>query len=133
MREFYLLRWRYDYHDHKPTKYGQWNRHSENPSDQAWCQSKENLMNASIEVKNYYTREIKRVAECRGQDFVNFQWIATASTPMQSKGKVVSMGSIVGLSLVSRKEIFSFYLNGQSKEKANTVDYSKIHLAGFGR
>lgn len=116
MREFYLLRWRYDYHDHKPPKYGQWNRHGDQPIDQAWSQDKSNLLRASVEAKNYYTKEITTVCECPGQDFINFKWMAAARTPLNPKGRVTVTPSLLGLTLIARNKTTRCFINGEYQE-----------------
>ena len=116
MREKYLLRWRYDYHDHKPPKIGQWNRHGDRSNDQAWAQNKTNLLRASIEAKNYYTKEITTVCECLGQDFVNFQWMGAAGTPLKPRGKVMVSPKILGLTLISRYKTTRCFINGEYQE-----------------
>ena len=101
--EFWLLRWRFEYTDGH-VKYGQWNRHGDFAEDQAWRQSKENLLYACIEGKEFHTRGLKIFHRCAGQDFVNFNWRATASVPARVKGSVTPIPRIVGLMLIDRKQ-----------------------------
>jgi len=130
----FLLRWRFDYSDHKPTKYGMWSHPGEFDTEKAWCQSKENLLVAHIEGKNFVTREIVLLASCPGPDFVNFQWIAGAvQRGLRVSGSKKLPWRVIGLMLVTRSQKTKIYDNGMVETEDHNIDYGRINLAGFGR
>jgi len=130
----YLLRWRFVYSDHKTTKSGMWNYPGDFDTEKAWCQSKENLLVAKIEGKDFITREIVTLAQVDGHDFVNLGWISSASIPgIKIQGSKKLEGRIIGLMLVSRKQKVKIFTNGQAEIEDHNIDYGRINLAGFGR
>ena len=108
----YKLRWRFDYIN-RPPKYGIWSMATGKPSDSAYSQPKDGLLTASIEGKDVHTKEIKRLADCPGQDFRMFQWVATASMPAVS-GLVsyTPRSTLVGLKLITRNEVIEVLNTG---------------------
>jgi len=130
--ENWALRWRYEYVDGR-VKYGQWDRHGYFPIDQAWRQSKENLLYACIEGKEDQTRQHKIFVRCYGQDFVNFNWIATASVPLRINGSVTPTPRLVGLMLIDRNKKHQVFKSGVIESFEHKKDYSVDHLTGFGR
>lgn len=130
--KFWLLRWRFEYVD-GTAKYGQWDRHGDFASDQAWRQSKENLLYACIEGKEFHTKEHKIFERCIGQDFVNFNWIATAAVPMKINGSITPTPRIVGLMLIDRTKKHQVFKSGVTESYVHNKDYSVEHLEGFGR
>jgi hypothetical protein len=131
--EHWFLRWRFEYSDGKPPKYGQWDRHGDFASDQAWSQDKTNLLYACIEAKGSTSREVKVIHRCPGADFVNFNWIATASAPLNLKGSITPIPRIVGLMLIDRKQKHQFFSSGATDTFDHGKDYGVEHLTGFGR
>ena len=131
----YLLRWHFEYSDHKPAKYGMWSNPGEFESEQAWCQSKENLLVARIQGKDVVTRQIVDLARCPGADFVNFQWIAAAVQRglRLAPGGSVMPKRIIGLMIVTRNQKIKIYDNACCEIEEHNIDYSRIHLSGFGR
>lgn len=128
----YLLRWCFEYAN-KPKKYGLWSNPGEHQTEQAWCQNKEGLLEAVIEGKNFITREIIPLASINGQDFVNFQWIASATQRgLKVSGRPLPK-SIVGLMIVGREDKIKIYNNGLCQTEKHNLDYGRINLAGFGR
>lgn len=132
-----LVRWRFDYTDHKPTKVGQWCRAGEQPVDMAAYQSKENLATASIEFKANLTGLTKVVAECAGHDFVNFSWVAGAcvgAAITKIIGDKQLRGQIIGLTLVTRDMKCTVMIDGQPpKIEARTEAEKAFNYAGFGK
>ena len=128
----FLLRWCFEYSDHKPKKCGMWSHPGVHQTEQAWCQDKTNLLRATIEGKDVITRKIIPLASVSGDDFVNFAWIK-ASFAAGLKGSGVLPGKIIGLMLVSRDEMVKIYANGAATKEKSPVDYTRMKLAGFGR
>jgi hypothetical protein len=104
------LRWKFEYTD-KPAKYGGWDYTGDDPSLQAWRQSKENLLFAVLEAKDH-NQIIHRIFECSGADFCNFQW--EMETSISFSGRVGTHRQ-VGMTLVSRTQRATFYKNGKSE------------------
>ena len=130
----WLLRWCFEYSDHKPTKYGMFSTPGTFDSEKASKQSKENLLFAKIEGKNVLTREIVPLAVVDGHEFVNFQWVSSSSVGgFRLKGSVTLAQKIIGMTLVTREKNITIYTNGQAKIEDHNIDYSKVHLSGFGR
>ncbi len=132
MENIWLLRWRFDYSDDKPARYGLWSRSSRNPIDMAAFVNKENLRRASIEAKNFVNRDDVRIlAECDGWDFVNFQWMAEAR--VSSADSRVTGHRLIGLKLVTRDWFFLVFRDGTMQKVPRPEDDKKFHYAGFGR
>ena len=130
--EFWQLRWRFEYVDGR-VKYGQWDRHGDFETDQAWRQTKENLLYACIEGKEMYSKEYKIFQRCLGQDFVNFNWMATSTVPSNFRGSVTPTPRMVGLMLIDRKEKHAVFKSGATTNEEHGIDYGTNNLAGFGR
>ncbi len=126
----YLLRWKFEYHDSKPTKSGIWSRPAVNLADMAAMNSKENLRTASIEAKHVETRAITTLAECDGYDFINFEWMAEARTPFGGGETVVRL---LGIKLVTRETSIHVYPSGDVKILARAEHDKNFHYEGFGR
>jgi hypothetical protein len=130
--EHWFLRWRFEYSDGKSPKFGQWSRHGDFESDQAWSQNKENLLYACVEGKENHTKEMKILHRCVGSDFVNFNWIATATVPgLSITGSVTPIPRIVGLMLIDRTHKHQVFASGEKKSWEHGKDYSNENLAGF--
>lgn len=124
----YRLRWAFYYADHKAPRLGLYDSAGQGPKDSAYACSKENLLTACIEGKHEKTKQIVRLAECAGEDFVNFQWIATAKLAAGN-----TYQPIIGLMIVSRDEKIQVFRSGQIQRYKHNIDYGKVHLTGFGR
>ncbi len=130
----YRLRWRFEFSDGRPPKYGQWSNPGNIETDGAWRVNKSNLSRAAVEAECLRTFNITTLAECDGWDFVNFEWQAVASMPGFLGVEAISpRGEIVGLTLVTRELQLVCFINGDQAVKARTEADKKIHLAGFGR
>lgn len=133
-----LVRWRFDYFDHKRTKTGQWCRPGELQSDMAAFQSKENLRRACIEVKEALSARTYVLVECDGADFVNFAWVAGSPVGSALNGSLKQertlRSQIVGLTLVTRDLKVTVLIDGSHPTVAARSDAEKSqHLAGFGK
>jgi len=126
----FLLRWRFDFVDGK-VKTGCWN----GDAITAWNINKDGLIRASIEAKDYVTKKIKKMVECKGEDFVNFGWIgfASASAALMGGVTVTPNTKIGGLSMLTRDNNVRVFINGAANFKKRTDLEKKQHLAGFGR
>jgi len=125
----YLLRWRFDFADGK-VKTGSWN----GSSITAWDINKDGLIRASIEAKDYVTKKIKKMVECKGEDFVNFGWIGFASASAALSGVTVTPNTVIGgLNMLTRDNNIRVFINGVANFKKRTDLEKKQHLAGFGR
>jgi hypothetical protein len=101
-------------------------------TDFAWSQNKNNLLYGVIEGKDILTNKISRLVEKEGSDFCNFEWLAIASIPINSKETKVE-GSNCGAILVSRNERVIVLCDGSIQIELRTEEDKSIHLAGYGR
>lgn len=133
----FLLRWKFDYSDTKPSRKGMWDKSGDNPIDQAWSQSKENLLYARIEGKNIITRETKVLAEVPGYDFCNFEWFATAASSQAIAAlkagqlKTQIQGTNIGLIIVTRNKRIYVMCNGIINEEIRQD--KNFNFASFGK
>jgi hypothetical protein len=124
----YDLRWYFEYLD-RPDYYGGWN--STDPRRPAWSHAFEGLTKAMIQARDGGT-EFKVLAECPGQDFQNFQWIAIArANEMQIRRGLKLPAVIVGLQIQHRYGQIQCYIDGTVKH--NKIVYPTIHFASYGR
>ncbi len=125
----YLLRWRFDYKDDKPTKRGMFNNSGpqNDLETKAWNKNT-NVKFAIIEGKDIQTREIIVLAECLGEDFVNFEWIAAVDA---FKKGVSAM--ICGLQIRTRDHVLKVFDTGETHLMARPKNDDKIHLNTFGK
>lgn len=130
----YDLRWRFEYSDGKPAKYGMWNTPGTFETEQAWCQNKDHLLYAVVEGKHKVTKKIETMVRCPGPEFVNFGWISKAvMSGLGIKGSAKLPSSIIGLQIRGRDRLVDVYIDGSCQEKAHGKDYGKENLAGFGK
>ena len=132
MKRKYLLRWRYDYAG-GTHKYGLWCHPGTSETDYAWSNNKEGVVSASIEAKNFDTREIRRVVECKGEDFVNFQWIAQAFPKPFGGGTQTPLTKLVGLKMMTRDTKYETYIDGTLNKTAMTAGDKSLNFATFGK
>ena len=129
----YLLRWRYDY----PEKVvrGMWSNAGENPANQAWSNNKEGLVRAIIEGKDLKTKEIKVLAECPGEDFRVFQWVASVRMPggAPAGGSVTIAGSIIGMKLLTRDEELTILDTGLGKARPLPESEKNLNFRTYGK
>lgn len=109
------LRWRM-YWTNRESRKGAWcdPGRADDVGTKAWMQPKENLARAVIEGRNRKSQLIVPFADIDGQDFIEFRWISAANVPLGSFGgaKLKIFGAIQGMTLVSRNEKISVYING---------------------
>lgn len=126
------FRWVFDYYDGKLSKRGVWNGHSETDNAaSAFLANKSGLLFAAVEAQDRDKTEIKRVAECPGQDFCNFQWISTAFAPGLIKGSIVVDGIITGIVMLTRDKEIYFYSSGESKICERKYADNLYHFGGL--
>lgn len=132
-----MVRWRFDYHDGKPTKVGMWCRPAELQSDMAAFQDKTNLRRAAIEVKEALTAKVYPLVECDGPEFVNFEWAAGSPLAVSLNkpiGEQKLYHQIIGLTMVTRELRVTVHIDGsEPKVELRSEAEKSIHLAGFGR
>ena len=98
------LRWRFDFKDGKASRFGYWN----NPGakdDSVQLINTNNLRIAAIEGKDLLTNKIKTIAECDGEDFCFFRYVARSQVGINLFKKQYKMRTrtrITGLVLVTR-------------------------------
>lgn len=90
-------------------------------------QNGEGLLRASIEAQSVLTNEVVTVAECDGYDFRNFQWISAAF------GFTGSNAKVVGLSMWTRDERCSVFVDGSTSCEKLNEDDKKYHFATYGK
>lgn len=130
----YELRWRFDFAQ-KVTRCGMWSRSSNKTEEMAAFVNKDGLILASIEAKNYYTQEQFIIAECNGQDFVNFKWIAERHSVTGGTGlySFSNWHQLVGLKLVTRDFDLNVHFDGTNQIEQRTEEDKKFHYEGFGK
>ena len=108
-----------------------WSLPAKNQQDMAAFSNKEGLVRASIEGKNFLTRNIRTLAECDGHDFNNFQWMAE----FRSQGMFATTGvhQLLGLKLVTRDLYMEVYSSGEVKILQRPEEDKKFHYETFGR
>jgi hypothetical protein len=116
----YDATWLLEYTDGRIKK-GVFNNATQNKSDSAWAQNKTGLLRAGIWVRSGNVQRM--VMDCTGQDFCNFEWVAEKSFNSGHQ-------KIVGLTLVTRTERATFFLDGNCKIKKR--DNSEDKLFHFG-
>ncbi len=128
------LRWRFDFAQ-KKTKAGMWSKPAISQADMAAFVNKEGLVRACIEAKNFYTQEQFVIAECDGQDFVNFKWCAERHQVVSGTGlySFANWHNLVGLMLVTRDVEVTIYFDGSSQVVNRTEEDKKFHYESFGR
>lgn len=119
----YDVRWRLEYLD-RPAKAGLWTWPGEekNVEGKAWLQPKEGLARCIVEARCRFTKKYVVLAECAGQDFIEFRWMAAGSIPVGAGGvggSVTFGPGIQGMTLVSRNEKVHAYLNGKVMREPN--------------
>lgn len=131
----FLLRWRFDFANNKPSKYGQWSRPATIKNDLAAMVNKEALVRACIEGKDRKTKEITPIVECDGHDFVNFEWVNARHHLVANLGcsMLAPFHRLLGLALVTREMKALVLLDGTVLPRPRTEAEKKLHLEGFGK
>lgn len=132
------VRWRFEYSDGKPSKYGMWdNGDQSTPWGSASKQSKENLMFAMVEVENRDRNKCLHAVVCSGPDFCNFEWQGTSFvvTTVNKNGARSSEATetrIDALVLVTRTQRFKVYRSGVIEVEERTDSDSMFHYGAEG-
>lgn len=121
----FLLRWRFDFSDGKPSRFGMWSRPATRREDMAAYVNKTGLTRAAIEAKHIITREIVTVAECDGHDFITFQWLSSAR--FSGIGHQLLSQQVYGLRLVSRDNFYDATVNGALNIVARPEDQKNFN------
>lgn len=136
LEHFYDMRWRFDFKDRPSIICKKWGP-SKDPEHQAWNKNKEGLVRACIEGKDRASGVVVTLTECDGHDFVNFQWIAEATTGLSFKrkisGNLPTMHRLLGMALVTREWLYAVSPTGEVFKKARPEAQKKINFATFGR
>jgi len=129
----YDLRWVFDFVN-KPTRRGIWSNPG-NETDSAGRVNKNDLLRATIEARNYYTEETAIVAECTGEDFVNFKWKASRHQLMSGSNlhMLANYHSLDGLTLVCRSVEVHVLFSGEHLVTERTEEDKNFHYECFGR
>lgn len=120
---FYRLRWRFDFANAR-SRNGVWNNASQNLKEMAAFISKNGLIRASIEGEKAGQGLARPLVEINGQDFASFSWEMAATVPMLGKndpGRYQATGHVIGLSILSRSEKITVFIDGQVKRRALSV------------
>lgn len=129
--DLYLLRWRFDYKDHRPSEAGMW------MSDHipAWNRNSDKVVRAAIEGKHQTKRFTKTFVECDGHVFRNFQWLAISSAPgvIGLRGAVTLGKHNIGLKLLTVDQEILVLINGKVGQRFLTEEEKKIEFATFGK
>jgi len=128
----YLIRWRFDFLEH-PSKMGQWSRPATRQEDMAAFCLKPGLVRASIEGKDFHTREIKTLAEVDGWDYCVFKWLAMASVPGNFRGTFRPISKLFGLQIVAREREISVFPDGTVKITPRDPLEKKLNYATYGK
>lgn len=118
------LRWRFDYVD-KPSRLGAWDDSAPEETAKAYRQPRQGLLFASIEAKDHHG-VIKRIFECAGEDFCNFQWEVAAQ--LNTNGQP-GRHRIIGLTLVSRNHRASVFHQGSTSVEQRDKDDLDNHYS----
>lgn len=133
--KFYLLRWRFDFQTGS-SRFGMWSQPGNIAEAGAWRQTKSGLhiVRAIVEAKHYVKRTTHVLAECSGQDFVMFEWLAFARlNPLGIKGSGTPHTTLGGLSIVTREEIVTVFVNGEIKRAPRPDVHKKTAFATYGK
>ena len=129
----YRLRWRFEYSDGKPPRYGIWDFTDGDRVAElsAWRANAENCLFAVVEAECVYSHETTRVIECPGADFVNFAWVGAQAINVDGSGNIPLM--IIGFQIVTRDQKVTAFRDGRTHIEARSEEEKSIHLATFGR
>lgn len=118
VKPIYRLRWVFEFNN-KASVVGQWNGASRHPSDMASFVNKTDLKRAIIEGEEQFTWRLNRLLEIPSADYVNMEWVAAVSAPLnlanEYRRKV--SGQIIGMSIVTRDKKITVYVDGSVSER----------------
>jgi hypothetical protein len=125
---FYRLRWRFDFAN-RPSRYGVWNGASPHKSDMAAFVPKDGLVRAAVEGIKVARNVNVILAEVDGHNFASFAWDAAVGLPsIGLQGSFSRESTIVGLSILSRTEKITVYIDGKVKRRPLTGHEMKFKL-----
>lgn len=134
--DFYLLRWRFDFQT-GAKHFGMWSQPGDIEKAGAWRQTKAGLhvIAAMVEGKHITRRTTEVLAECSGQDFVLFEWLALARVnPFSVRGAGGTPHTTLGgLSIVSREEITTVHVSGEVQRQPRPEAHKRIGFATYGK
>jgi len=123
----FRLRWRFDFSQHKLTRYGRWNGGSQKPEEMACNVNKIGLVRACVEGEKVARWDHRILAEVDGHNFVSFAWEAVAGLPVIGMiGTCTVESQVVGLSIITRDKKISVYIDGRVKT-TDLTDYEQTH------
>jgi hypothetical protein len=100
----------------KSSKYGGWNRATQNIPEMAAFVNKNRLIRASVEVEKISHWINRPFAEVDGHDFMSFEWKVAATLPFLGKDSpaaVRTSPSVIGLSILSASKKITVFIDGQ--------------------
>jgi len=131
----YYLRWRLDFKDHRPTRFGIWDRPGKGSDNVQYCNTT-NLLRASIEGKDVFTNEIRTIADCDGHHFCLFRYKAACHIGLKMsrhQSRIPTRTEIVGLVLVTTDIETLISNNGEVQVTRRTEEDKNYHYATYGR
>lgn len=132
----YWLRWRFEYGDGKPAKYGMWSNPgpANDLTTKAWNHNRGVVKMAIVEGKDLETKQTVALAACSGEDFVNFEWMAVAFVnPFNVKTGTTPRTKLAGLKLKTRYHEHRVDEGGNVETVARTPEDMNYNYATFGR
>lgn len=130
--KFYFLRWRFDFHG-SASRFGMWSDPGNQLVHGAWKQTRIGLSvaRAIIEGKDFLSRQISVLADVPGQDFVMFEWNATAV--INPFGGSPKNHRINGLSIVARDRVVTVGIDGKVTVKPLPNSHKTIQFSTYGK
>lgn len=119
------LRWRFHYANDRAPAACAWDSAREG---EASFTTKDQLRCAAIETMDHMGH-MRRIAECDGHDFINFEWIAQERRGLDGARRTC----LVGIKMRTRDMVTDVYKDGEIFARPMSTDDKKIHYAGFGR
>jgi len=128
------LRWRFDFIDKAP-RIGIWNGTSGSEKDSAWAVDKRGLKSASIQGEFHRDYIVKTFWFCPGEDYATMKWEGAVNIPgvLGFQGEVKLAPRIIGLSLLSRSERITVFVNGEITKRPINEDEAKFKIYEHSR
>lgn len=118
--ERFKIRWRYDYADGSK-KFGLWSMPGKHDNEKPSRTYNLSVVYAAIEAKSNIDYKIYQLAECDGNNFVAFQYIAMASiAPFGIKGEVTPPTYFGGMKLLTKTNVYQVVPSGHISVKPIT-------------
>lgn len=122
-KPWYRLRWRFQFSDGKPDKYGQWN----GSQIAAWSVNKANILYAVIEGEKIGAWSIHEFVRVPGPMYATCKWVAACGVSTKAVGKygaIQKAGDIVGLTFQTNDEAITVFIDGRIDRRSLT-DYER--------